>query len=237
MAVTVRDDSISRSIMFLCLGTAAVLLVIQWRAWASGVGVEPPRSAKSVVAKPIVVKPIAARKTVLAQAMVAQTAPQVQSIPTTPPKPSPSTVSAGESADQVGAATAAADSTTLTVDLSDRRVYLYQGKKKLTSYPLAVGKDGWETPTGSFKVIEMQQNPEWLHPITKEVIAAGPDNPLGKRWIGFLIEGQTHIGFHGTNEENLIGQAVSHGCLRMRNKDVIALYEKVKLGTLVTVRP
>ncbi len=124
----------------------------------------------------------------------------------------------------------------LVVDLSDRRVYLYQGKKLKTSYPLAVGQEGWETPTGSFEVIEMQKDPKWLHPITKEVVLPGANNPLGKRWIGFWSDGKTHLGFHGTNQEDLIGQAVSHGCLRMRNKDVIALYDQVSEGTPVKVR-
>jgi lipoprotein-anchoring transpeptidase ErfK/SrfK len=219
MAATVRDDSISRSIMFLCLGASAVLLIIQWRAWAAGGGMGQPRS----------VEPTSAKKSAVAQV---QSQPQPLPAPT---KLSPAALPVEKPSVQVPSE-APAGSINLAVDLSDRRVYLYQGKTQLTSYPLAVGKDGWETPTGTFKVMEMQQNPGWLHPITKEVIAPGPNNPLGKRWIGFLIEGQTHIGFHGTNEERLIGQAVSHGCLRMRNKDVIALYEKVKMGTVVTVR-
>jgi L,D-transpeptidase ErfK/SrfK len=220
MAATVRDDSISRSIMFLCLGASVVLLIIQWRAWAAGGGMAQPRFAESVNAK---------------KSAVAQVQPQPQPLPAQT-KTSPSTLSVEPPPVQGSPSEAPVENINLVVDLSDRRVYLYQGKKQLNSYPLAVGKDGWETPTGTFKVMEMQQNPGWLHPITKEVISPGPDNPLGKRWIGFLIEGQTHIGFHGTNEERLIGQAVSHGCLRMRNKDVIALYEKVKMGTVVTVR-
>ncbi|UBF26106.1 L,D-transpeptidase [Kovacikia minuta CCNUW1] len=231
MPATVRDESIPRSIMFLCLGTAAVLLVIQWRVWASSVD-----SAQTRTAKPVATQKVA---TVQAASQDSPPAPGKQSSPVQEKLPLP-TSDGSETANQGEVSEVSTvsvqDSSKLIVDLSDRRVYLYQGKQRLVSYPLAVGKDGWETPTGNFKVIEMQKNPEWLHPITKEVIAAGPDNPLGKRWIGFLIEGQTHIGFHGTNEERLIGQAVSHGCLRMRNRDVIALYEKIKMGTLVTVR-
>ncbi len=124
----------------------------------------------------------------------------------------------------------------LVVDLSDRRVYVYRAHKLVKSYPVAIGQAGWETPSGSFRILEMQRNPKWRHPITGEVFPAGPENPLGKRWIGFLVEGRTHVGFHGTNQEDLIGQAVSHGCIRMRNQDVIALYDQVTQGSLVDVR-
>jgi lipoprotein-anchoring transpeptidase ErfK/SrfK len=125
----------------------------------------------------------------------------------------------------------------LIVDLSDRQVYVYREQQLVTSYPIAIGQAGWETPSGSFQVLEMQRNPKWQHPITGEVVPAGADNPLGQRWIGFLYAGRTHIGFHGTNQEDLIGQAVSHGCIRMRNQDVMALYEQVAPGTTVNVRP
>ena len=65
----------------------------------------------------------------------------------------------------------------------------------------------------------------------------GPTNPLGERWIGFAHgEGWT-IGIHGTPNPELLGQAVSHGCIRMRNEDVVRIYERVQLGTAVTVEP
>ncbi|WP_199329049.1 L,D-transpeptidase [Coleofasciculus sp. FACHB-1120] len=125
----------------------------------------------------------------------------------------------------------------LVVDLSDRLVYLYRDDRLQASYPVAVGQLGWETPTGSFQVLQMNQNPAWRQPITGEVIPSGAnDNPLGDRWIGFWSNGRHQIGFHGTNEEHLIGQAVSHGCLRMRNQDIRMLYQQVAKGTLVLVR-
>ncbi|WP_448572469.1 L,D-transpeptidase, partial [Trichothermofontia sp.] len=67
------------------------------------------------------------------------------------------------------------------------------------------------------------------------VIPPGPDNPLGPRWIGFWTDGKNFIGFHGTPNESLIGQAVSHGCVRMRNQDIQALYAQVEMGTPVVV--
>jgi lipoprotein-anchoring transpeptidase ErfK/SrfK len=127
--------------------------------------------------------------------------------------------------------------THLVIKLSDRRVYVFQHRKLKASYPVAIGKAGWETPIGNYKVMDMEPNPVWEHPWTGEIILDGPKNPLGARWIGFWTDGTNSIGFHGTPAEQLVGQAVSHGCVRMRNKDVIALYAQVKMGTPVTVKP
>lgn len=135
------------------------------------------------------------------------------------------------------AALSSVTDTRLVIRLRDRRVYLYRNNQLKTSYPIAVGKAGWETPKGSFKVIEMQRNPAWQHPWNGKIIPPGPENPLGARWIGFWTDGKNFIGFHGTPQENLVGQAVSHGCIRMRNKDVLALYAQVDVGTPVKVEP
>ncbi|MEA5620963.1 L,D-transpeptidase [Cronbergia sp. UHCC 0137] len=126
--------------------------------------------------------------------------------------------------------------TQLVVDLSDRRVYVYRYDEVIASYPVAVGKEGWETPTGTFQVMHKQLDPIWQHPITGKIFEAGTDSPLGDRWIGFWSDGRNEIGFHGTPNVDLLGDAVSHGCLRMRNTDVRMLYDQVQLGTSVLVR-
>lgn len=125
----------------------------------------------------------------------------------------------------------------LVLKLSERRLYAYQGDRQVATYPVAVGRDDWETPTGEFTVFQRQQYPAWEHPLTGAIVPPGPDNPLGDRWIGFWTDGTNAIGFHGTPDEHLIGQAVSHGCVRMRNADVIALYDRIRLGTHVIVQP
>ena len=130
-----------------------------------------------------------------------------------------------------------AEDTSLTVDLSDRVVYLYRNKKLMASYRVAVGQPGWETPVGSFRIRQMVKNPVWQHPITDEIFPPGDLNPLGVRWIGFTADEHMKLGFHGTTGESAIGQAVSHGCLRMKNRDVTALFSQVSIGTIVTVRP
>jgi lipoprotein-anchoring transpeptidase ErfK/SrfK len=129
------------------------------------------------------------------------------------------------------------DNTYLVIKLSQRRVYVYQDNKLKVSYPIAVGKPGWETPIGSYKVIEMQRDPAWENPLNGKVIPPGPDNPLGTRWIAFWTDGRNSIGLHGTPNEESVGQAASHGCIRMRNQDVLALYALVNIGTPVTVEP
>lgn len=125
----------------------------------------------------------------------------------------------------------------LVIRLSDRRVYVYQDDQLKTSYPIAIGREGWETPTGIHKVIQKIPNPSWKHPFTGEIIPPGPKNPLGERWIGFWTDGTNYIGFHGTPNEETVGQAASHGCVRMLNQDVLALFEKVGIGTTVVVEP
>lgn len=125
----------------------------------------------------------------------------------------------------------------LVVKLKARRVYVYRGKQTIASYAIAVGKPGWETPKGTYKVYEQEIDPIFKSFKTGKIIPPGSDNPLGPRWIGIWTDGKTRLGFHGTNQPELIGKAVSHGCIRMHNLDVLSLYEKVKIGTVVTVQP
>jgi lipoprotein-anchoring transpeptidase ErfK/SrfK len=125
----------------------------------------------------------------------------------------------------------------LILKRKERRVYVYKGDKVVNKYPVAIGKPGWETPLGEFQVLTMELNPTFKSFKTGRIVPPGPDNPLGVRWIGIWTDGKTQLGFHGTNEPELIGQAVSHGCIRMYNKDVTKLYEQVKMGTTVTIVP
>jgi len=128
-----------------------------------------------------------------------------------------------------------ADAVRLVVKLGQRRVYVYRGEQVLAKYRIAIGKRGWETPTGSFQVLSKEKNPVFKSFRTGKLIKPGPDNPLGVRWIGIWTDGKTQLGFHGTNQEELLGQAVSHGCIRMRNRDVTAMFDLVSLGTEVIV--
>jgi lipoprotein-anchoring transpeptidase ErfK/SrfK len=136
--------------------------------------------------------------------------------------------------------------TNLILRLRERRLYMVDDDNRfpVQSFPVAIGKDGWETPVGQYQVEEMVVHPDFLKVDDSVVpirvikrIPPGPLNPLGERWIGFAHgEGWT-VGIHGTPNPELLGQAVSHGCVRMRNADVVKIYDRVQLGTTVIVEP
>jgi lipoprotein-anchoring transpeptidase ErfK/SrfK len=123
----------------------------------------------------------------------------------------------------------------LLLKLNEKRVYVYKGDKIIANYPVAIGKKNWETPVGEWQVMETLTNPAWTSFKNGSVIAPGPKNPLGERWIGFWTDGKDTIGFHGTPDVKSIGTAASHGCVRMHNRDVKALFPLVKVGTTVKV--
>lgn len=125
--------------------------------------------------------------------------------------------------------------TKLVLNLKERRVYAYNEDKVLMSYPVAIGKKGWETPTGNFKVTQMIKDPVWQNPWNGKIVPASPKGPIGERWIGFWSDGKNTIGFHGTPTVKSLGTAASHGCVRMRNEDVKVLFEVVTPGLPVVV--
>ena len=140
------------------------------------------------------------------------------------------------------------ESVYLVVKLGERRLYVMDGEdgrapRHVESFPVAIGRREYATPTGRFEVTEMIVDPDfvqfdWEDPsrVTGR-LAPGPDNPLGLRWIGFTSAHGWGIGFHGTPQPELLGKAVSHGCVRMRNSDVVKLYGRVRVGTTVIVQP
>lgn len=125
----------------------------------------------------------------------------------------------------------------LVLSLDARRVYLYRGEMLVSSYPVAIGTDETPTPQGQFTVQQMVVNPVWQSPWTGEVHEPGPDSALGLRWIEFATSDAGAFGFHGTPTLESIGKAASNGCVRMRNEDVVALFDQVGVGTPVIVQP
>jgi L,D-transpeptidase ErfK/SrfK len=135
--------------------------------------------------------------------------------------------------------------THLVLRLDERRLYLTDDDPgtPVESFPIAVGREGMETPIGQFQVEEMVENPEFVKiddADPSRVIKRfppGPTNPLGERWIGFARGDGWTLGIHGTPNPELLGRAVSGGCIRMRNADVLRVYDRVQLGTTVIVDP
>ncbi len=126
----------------------------------------------------------------------------------------------------------------LVIYLSQRQVSLYQPDGQRKNYPIAIGRPGWETPIGKFKVMDMRQDPTWINPFTGEAIPPDdPQNPLGGYWIGFWTDGHNWIGFHGTPNGDSVGTAASHGCIRMYRQDIAELFAQVTPGMPVTVQP
>ena len=128
---------------------------------------------------------------------------------------------------------------TVIIDTKNRFLYLVQEDGKAIRYGIGVGRIGF-TWNGTKHVSQKREWPDWRPPDEMRKrrpdlpvwMAGGVDNPLGARAI-YL--GDSLYRIHGSNEPHTIGTAVSSGCFRMRNDDVIDLYDRVKIGTKVVV--
>ncbi len=132
---------------------------------------------------------------------------------------------------------------TIIIDTNQRFLFLVEAGGKARRYGVGVAKPGFEW-AGTHKITDKKEWPEWRPPqemIVREAakghylpvhMAGGPANPLGAR---ALYLGSTLYRIHGTNAPWTIGQTVSSGCIRMRNEDVMDLYNRVGVGTKVIV--
>ena len=129
---------------------------------------------------------------------------------------------------------------TIIVNTHDRYLYLIMGNGVAMRYGVGVGRDGFQWG-GIQKITLKREWPDWVPPPEMIVrqpylprwMAGGPGNPLGARAMNL---GGTVYRIHGTNAPQTIGQAVSSGCFRLVNDDVIDLYSRVPLGTKVMVQ-
>ncbi|HEX6144374.1 MAG TPA: L,D-transpeptidase family protein [Geminicoccaceae bacterium] len=129
----------------------------------------------------------------------------------------------------------------IVINLADMRLYYFDPDgEPPVSYPIGIGRDGLGTPTGTTEIVRKQVDPTWRptprmreeKPELPPEVPPGPDNPLGNRamylgWPAYLV--------HGTNKPWGIGRRVSSGCIRMYPEDILELFEKVEVGTKVTV--
>ena len=118
----------------------------------------------------------------------------------------------------------------IIVSIRERKLAVVEQGRLLKTYPIAVGAQMSPSPTGEFKIVTKVSNPTYYRPGT--VISPGQDNPLGSRWLGL---DRDHLGIHGTNEPRSIGQAASHGCIRMAKSDVEELYRLANIGDAVGI--
>jgi L,D-transpeptidase catalytic domain len=129
---------------------------------------------------------------------------------------------------------------TIVINTSERRLYLVQAGGQALSYGIGVGRDGFRW-SGTHRITAKKEWPAWTPP--SEMLRRRPDlprhmpggieNPLGAR---AMYLGSTLYRIHGSNEPETIGQAVSSGCFRMTNEDVVDLYNRVSVGTVVVVK-
>lgn len=105
----------------------------------------------------------------------------------------------------------------ITVNISARTLTLYRDGQPVNTYPVGIGKMVTPTPTGIYSIASKVPN---------------PGGPFGVMWLGLSI---AHYGIHGTNNPSSIGKEVSHGCIRMHNRDVLSLARQVAIGTPVRI--
>ena len=129
----------------------------------------------------------------------------------------------------------------IEVNLPQRMLFHFEGGRLSGAYPVAIGQPArqWQTPTGAFKVIQMREDPTWRVPASiqreeeeagkdvEDEIEPGPDNPLGKYWIGLSFP---IIGIHGTNHPVSVYSYRTHGCVRLHPDDIEALFNDVDLN-------
>ena len=129
----------------------------------------------------------------------------------------------------------------IVINLAERRLYYFpEGESRVYTWPVSIGREGYDTPLGETRIVAKRENPVWVPPPSvrekhedlPEAVAPGPANPLGTRALNL---GWRHYVIHGTNLTTVIGQRASHGCLRLYNRDVEQLFDMVDEGTPVRV--
>jgi lipoprotein-anchoring transpeptidase ErfK/SrfK len=126
----------------------------------------------------------------------------------------------------------------ITIDRSSYRLRFFRRLELVRTYRIGVGRAGFDTPAGLYRVQNKAVNPSWFVPnkpwagaLAGKVIPPGPDNPIKSRWMG-IYDG---AGIHGTSDTASIGTAASHGCIRMLIPEVEELYDKVPVRTPIYI--
>ncbi|MBS2034858.1 L,D-transpeptidase [bacterium] len=128
----------------------------------------------------------------------------------------------------------------IVINLAERLLYLYQNGRFVRYYPISIGDESaengrFQTPTGSYSIIEKIKNPTWYPPSwakDRTPVGPGPNNPLGERWIGLSLP---RTGVHGTNDPLNIGNSVTHGCMRTHPALLRELYDSVQVGYVARI--
>lgn len=119
----------------------------------------------------------------------------------------------------------------VVVSIPDRKLAVIDDGNVIVKFSVAVGAVTSPSPTGRFQIVSRVSNPTYYRPGT--VIPAGKGNPVGTRWLGISQKG---YGIHGTNAPKSVGHAASHGCIRLRNRDMEQLFSMLRVGDVVEIR-
>ena len=139
--------------------------------------------------------------------------------------------------------------TGVILNIATKRLFYYpppaDGEpQQVLTYPIGIGRVGWETPLGVTRVVSKARNPSWWVPASvrrehaemgnplPSVVPPGPDNPLGTRVLKLEMPGYL---IHGTNQPYGVGMRVSHGCVRLYPENIEFLYSLVDIGESVTI--
>lgn len=137
----------------------------------------------------------------------------------------------------------------VVLNIASKRLFYFppvddDGERRVLTYPIGIGRVGWETPLGDASVVSKARDPHWWVPasVRKEheelgdplpaVVPPGPDNPLGRYVLKLDMPGYL---IHGTNMPYGVGMRVSHGCVRLYPENIEALYPLVAIGAKVTI--
>ena len=130
------------------------------------------------------------------------------------------------------------EQTGIVVNVAELRLYYFITDTLVKTYPVGIGDMDWITPTGTYKIGLKQIDPVWHVPASLQekygvkTMPPGPDNPLGKYWMGL---GDSHYGIHGTPMPWSIGRPATHGCIRLYDEDIKTLFRTVPAGTNVKI--
>ncbi len=133
----------------------------------------------------------------------------------------------------------------LVINLAELRIYYYpEHSNYVITYPVGIGREGWNTPLGPSRIIQKIKNPTWYVPASirdarakegvylPKSVPPGPDNPLGN--YAMRLQQSTYL-IHGTNDYHGVGRRSSSGCIRMLPEDVESLFSEVRVGTPVAI--
>ncbi len=130
----------------------------------------------------------------------------------------------------------------IVINVAEMRLYSFhpRAREMVETFPVGIGDEGWDTPTGRYRIIEKIVNPAWHVPASiraqkpelPAVVPPGPDNPLGTHALRLSIGA---VLIHGTDRPYGIGRRVSHGCIHLYPEDIVQLYQRVKTGTSVQI--